>query len=300
MLTQTSSIGSAHRVRSFDHLVLAVRDLDAAAAFYERLGFRTTPRGIHPWGTHNRLVQFQQRSFLELLTIGEAEKIVAAQQGEFSFGAFNRDFLAVHEGMSMLVLASQDAAADLSDFTRAGLKTYAPFRFERAARTPDGSESKVAFELTFTSDPAIPHAGFFTCHSLFPDAFWKPAFMEHPNGVSGISTVTMVARDPADHYDFFEKLTGRRDPHMSSMGLSLKLANGTLDIISPAAFRHRFGEDVADTLDARFRAITMSVPDLESLRTRLDQARIPHHRSGLTLMVPSFSAYGVTLAFTQQ
>ena len=41
--------------RSIDHLVVAVRDLDGAARFYERLGFQVGSRNRHPWGTENRL-----------------------------------------------------------------------------------------------------------------------------------------------------------------------------------------------------------------------------------------------------
>ena len=37
--------------RPLDHLVLAVRDLDAAAAFYRALGFQVGARNRHPWGT---------------------------------------------------------------------------------------------------------------------------------------------------------------------------------------------------------------------------------------------------------
>ena len=44
--------------RRIDHLVVAVRDLDGAGRFYERLGFQVGARNRHPWGTENRLVQF--------------------------------------------------------------------------------------------------------------------------------------------------------------------------------------------------------------------------------------------------
>ncbi len=49
--------------RRIDHLVLAVRDLDAAGLFYERLGFQVGARNRHPWGTENRIVQFQSSSW---------------------------------------------------------------------------------------------------------------------------------------------------------------------------------------------------------------------------------------------
>lgn len=285
------------KVRAVDHLVLAVRDLDRAAAFYERLGFRTTPRGVHPWGTHNRLVQFADRTFLELLTVGEPGKIADAAPGAFSFGAFNRDVLAEGEGMSMLVLASDDEEADRADFAAHGLATFAPFAFERIARAADGEERKVAFRLTFTADPALPRAGFFTCRHLFPEQFWKPEFQAHPNGVTGITDVAMTTRDPADHHVFLEAFTGCRSPGMTSYGLNLGLANGALRVLSPPAFRHRFGEDAEDTLDARFRAATFGGADLGALARRLTAEGVRHRRRGDLLVVPAEAAYGVTLAF---
>ena len=45
--------------RGLDHIVHAVRDLDAAAAFYRRLGFTVSARNRHPWGTHNHIIQLQ-------------------------------------------------------------------------------------------------------------------------------------------------------------------------------------------------------------------------------------------------
>ena len=43
--------------QGIDHIVHAVRDLDAAGDFYRRLGFTVGARNIHPWGTHNRIVR---------------------------------------------------------------------------------------------------------------------------------------------------------------------------------------------------------------------------------------------------
>jgi catechol 2,3-dioxygenase-like lactoylglutathione lyase family enzyme len=42
-----------------DHIVRAVRDLDAAAKFYARAGFAVGARNRHAWGTHNRIVQLK-------------------------------------------------------------------------------------------------------------------------------------------------------------------------------------------------------------------------------------------------
>src|SRR5712675_2773497 len=88
----TSAQGSGAMARGLDHIVHAVRDLDAAAATYGRLGFTIGARNKHPWGTHNRIVQLPG-FFIELLTLAEPDKI--GDDG-FSvlFAAYNRDFIA--------------------------------------------------------------------------------------------------------------------------------------------------------------------------------------------------------------
>jgi catechol 2,3-dioxygenase-like lactoylglutathione lyase family enzyme len=60
--------------RGPDHIVHAVRDLDAAADFYRRIGFTVGARNRHSWGTHNCIVQFPE-FFIEILTLAEPEKL---------------------------------------------------------------------------------------------------------------------------------------------------------------------------------------------------------------------------------
>ena len=63
--------------RAIDHVVLTVRDLDAAAITYQRLGFTLTPRAAHhdQMGTSNRLVQFRGRNFIEVLEVDRPEHL---------------------------------------------------------------------------------------------------------------------------------------------------------------------------------------------------------------------------------
>ena len=63
--------------RGIDHLVLCVNDLELCAAFYRQLGFTTTPRARHPWGTDNCLIQLAG-SFIELLAVSRPSLIYEA------------------------------------------------------------------------------------------------------------------------------------------------------------------------------------------------------------------------------
>jgi catechol 2,3-dioxygenase-like lactoylglutathione lyase family enzyme len=51
--------------RGLDHIVHAVRDLDAAAEFYRRAGFTVGARNRHASGTHNHIAQFPGMLVLE-------------------------------------------------------------------------------------------------------------------------------------------------------------------------------------------------------------------------------------------
>jgi hypothetical protein len=145
--------------RAIDHVVLAVRDLDSAAATYEKLGFTLAPRAAHEdrMGTSNRLAQFARRNFIELLAVDRPERLAphdfTASPRFFSFGDHNRLAVREREGLSMLVFASDDARADIRSFSAADLPTYAPFDFERYAKLPDGTQATVAFSLCVRAVP---------------------------------------------------------------------------------------------------------------------------------------------------
>ncbi|NQY97650.1 MAG: VOC family protein [Henriciella sp.] len=55
---------------SLDHIIIVVEDLDRAASAYEAFGFFVTPKSVHPFGTANRLVVFQN-NFIELLAVDD-------------------------------------------------------------------------------------------------------------------------------------------------------------------------------------------------------------------------------------
>lgn len=188
--------------RAIDHVVLAVRDLDAAAAAYGRLGFTLTPRAFHEdrMGTSNRLAQFRGRNFIELLEVDRPAALAphdfAATPPIFSFGDHNRRAAAARDGLSMLVFASDDARADIARFRSAGLQTFAPFDFERQARLPDGAQVTVSFSLGFARSPSMDRVGFFVCQNRAQQHFWKPDFQVHANGAETIRAVCLASPSP--------------------------------------------------------------------------------------------------------
>src|SRR5262245_31264678 len=178
--------------RPIDHVVLAVHDLDRAAARYERLGFTLTPRAFHDdrMGTSNRLAQFRGRSFIELLEVDRPDKLDPHDFSRvppfFSFGDHNRLALDEREGPSILVFAGDDARPDIRRFEAAALSTLSPFDFERQARLPDGTEVTVAFTLAFAQSPEMPRVAFMVSQNRAEEFFWKAEYQSHPNGVQAI------------------------------------------------------------------------------------------------------------------
>ena len=283
--------------RGLDHLVHAVRDLDAAGELYGRLGFTVGARNRHPWGTHNRIVQLPG-FFIELLAIGEPDNIAAAAPGTFSFGAFTREFLARGEGLAMLVLEGHDAAGDAEAFRRAGIGDFAPFRFEREGRKPDGRTVKLGFSLAFARDPRAPDTCFFTCQQHYPENFWDPAFQRHANGASGIAAIVLAAENPTDHHIFLSAFSGVRDLHATSTGVTVETPRGAIQAMDPAAFRLHYGVAPPDvSAGARLAAAKFAVRDVAATRALLDKSGIAAAEHMGRLVVGPDRALGATLVF---
>jgi catechol 2,3-dioxygenase-like lactoylglutathione lyase family enzyme len=283
--------------RGLDHLVHVVRDLDAAGVFYERLGFTVGARNRHPWGTHNRIVQLPG-FFIELLTVGELERIAAPEPDTISFGAFTRDFLARGEGLAMLVLEGKGVEADAEAFRRAGIGDFAPFRFEREGRTPDGRAVKLGFSLAFARDERAPDTCFFTCQQHYPENFWNPAFQAHRNGASAIGASVLVAENPSDHHIFLSAFSGVRDLHSTSAGVTVETPRGAIQAMDPEAFRLHYGVALPDvSAGARLAAAKFIARDLAALRALLAKTDIPASGHMGRIVIGPETAFGATLAF---
>jgi hypothetical protein len=280
-----------------DHIVHAVRDLDAAAEFYASAGFTVGARNRHPWGTHNRVVQLKN-CYIEILTVAEPEKIVAHGVHSFSFGAFNRDFLTHREGFSMLILNSRSAVEDARMFESSGISDFEVFDFAREGTKPDGTPVKLAFSLAFAQDAASPNAGFAVCQHHYPENFWNPAFQTHANGVKAVPGVALVADNPAGHQTFLKAFTGVSELHASPIGVAARTENGDIDILERMAFRDQFG--VSSGVKGQgmaLGAMRFAVADIAQAEALHSQNGIASQRHGRRLVLPPDIAHGATLIF---
>jgi hypothetical protein len=227
-------------MKAINHLVLAGHDLEAMRSHYSSLGFTVTPRGQHPFGTGNSLVQLDH-TYLELLTVTAPQDVPEHRAGHFSFAAFNRDYLNRHEGFSMLALDTADARADVKAWRAAGLQTFERFDFSRPAKLADGREIVVSFSLAFVSHPAAPWLGLFACQHHTPEYFAQPRYLQHANGATRVQDVWIVGDTAPDLSGFMQTITGAKpisdDPSLTTLQTRI----GTIVLARPAAFESAFG-----------------------------------------------------------
>jgi catechol 2,3-dioxygenase-like lactoylglutathione lyase family enzyme len=281
--------------RGLDHIVHAVRDLDAAAALYRSLGFTVGARNRHPWGTHNHIVQLPG-VFIELLTLAEPDKL--GDDGfSLMFGAYNGEFIKRHEGLSLLILESCDAEADETAFRAAGIAAAEVMRFEREGKRPDGTTVKVAFSLAFADDKLAPEIHFASCQQHYPDNFWNPAFQKHVNGASGVAGVIAVAEEPAHHRAFMQAFAGA-EATSTKDGFSIATPCGTIEVATPGAFFQRFGVTAPDvSRGARLAAIRFTAADASLLQGVPELAGMAGLYAGNAAVIGAEDAMGAVLVF---
>lgn len=169
-------------VRTIDHVVHAVGDLEAAARAYQQLGFVVTPRADHPFGTSNRLVVLAD-SYLEIVAVTSPDKLPAT-----GFAARVAAQLVVRgPGISHVVLSSRDPEADRASL--GGLATGEVFSFSRPAPQPDGPAITASFDCVLIHAPG--DLGMFLCRHRVPEAVWNPTTTNHPNRATTLSGLAL-------------------------------------------------------------------------------------------------------------
>ncbi len=254
-------------MRRIDHLVLPVTTLTLARSRLTALGFKVAPDARHPFGSGNCCVFFENRTYLEPVTIlDRAAADIAAAKGNVFVKRLKR-FAERRkgEGFAMVALTSEDAAADQAAFEKAGMSGSSLLEFKRMAEMPDGSEKEIGVRLALAEEGRAPEAAFFACQHLAPHTLFYPDYLEHPNGAQGVRAVAAVAENPADFHILLTAATGQRELRTTSFGVEATLDGQEIAILTPAGFRARYGVEPPDPRRGLlFAAFDVVVSDLDA------------------------------------
>jgi len=279
-------------MRGINHLVLAGHDLDAMRQAYEGLGFTLTPPGQHPFGTGNSVVQLHG-CYLELLSVTRPQDVPEHGGRNFSFAAFNRDYLARQEGFSMLVFDTPDARADLAAWQGAGLQTYEPFDFQRQARLPNGEDITVGFALAFVRTPAAPWIGLFACQHFRPDYYEQERYLAHPNTAQDVREVWISGDGALDLSGFMAKVTGLAPQELKRGCVTFETRTGSVILAEAHAFEAAFGEAPPHSQDGPHLAgYTIGCRSLDGIAGR------GLEKIGGSYVLPASRNFGTALRFT--
>ncbi len=189
-------------VIGIDHAVVMVRDLDAAAANWKRLGFTVSPRGTHSakMGSGNYTIMLDP-DYIELLGV-----LV-----ETEHNAPARAFIAKRgEGIERIAFTAVDSAAGAEEIRSRGYEPLGPTDFERPVTLPDGSLSAAKFRI-FQWPIAEAPGGLriFACQHKTRETVWIPELMKHANGTRRLRQALIVSPEPAKDAAHLARLIDR-------------------------------------------------------------------------------------------
>ena len=189
-------------IERFDHLVIAARDLDVAAAQYrDQLGFDVRPGGHHTGrGTHNALVRFGL-DYLELIAVYDEAEAARANRETLA------EFLRRHPGgLVAYALATTDIDADAARLAAAGLDAVGPFAMQR--QRPDGSV--LSWRLLVPGGDQYRQPWPFLIQWDQPDDERLAGDLvgQHPNGASAVREVAVAVADLERGVDLYGRQLG--------------------------------------------------------------------------------------------
>lgn len=167
-----------------DHIVIAVRDLDQAAADYTAAGFTVTPGGEHTNGdTHNALIAFADGTYFE---------IIAWQDPVQTSDNVWLRRLQAGEGFVDYALRTADLDVEITRLRDEGLDV--PDSTPGGRMRPDGQAVEwQTVRLDPARHPSLP----FYCHSTNDITLRVPTgeATVHANGASGIHKIFIGVAD---------------------------------------------------------------------------------------------------------
>lgn len=188
----------ADGIAGIDHVIIGVRDLEAARGNWLRLGFTPTPRGRHiGQGTGNYCIMFGP-NYLELLGI------VDPAEGAHRLAGF----LAQREGPMGLAFAPAGSPEAVREaLLRRGCHPSEPRPLGRRIELPEG-DSVPRFSLLALPPEEAPGLDSFICCHLTPELMRRPEWLAHANGVLALNAIHVLVAETGSLLPAYDRLLG--------------------------------------------------------------------------------------------
>lgn len=272
----------------YDHPVIAVRDMEESRRRYERMGFFVPPRGSHmEWGTGNWCIMFPN-DYLELRGIVDPARYTHKLD----------EFLVQREGlMGVAFSGDRDNREAAHYFVERGLNPHPVRELTRRFERTEG-ETHPSFRLLFFKEGETgPMMASLICQHLTPELIREPSFLDHPNKVTGLISMTGVAEDLKATAELLQNYFNDGSIELGDQQLLIDVGRGAKLIVVTPDEAARQGLSI-DTPAPYLTAVAMQTTSLQACEAALQQGGIQHSwLSGNRLRVPAEAACGVTLDF---
>ena len=273
-----------------DHVLIAVRDLDAAKDTFERLGFKVTPEGRHPGrGTSNRLVVFGGE-YLELISVHDPD-------GDL-FRPNLPSFLDEREGLFIFSMGTSDVYERARSVREAGVLITDPVKGSRQAADGTTAYSWTQAEIHPEAMPGSQTFFIQHDHTIEERYTEPPDPTNHPNGVSGISSLSLAVKDTDGAAQRWTDVFGLVRVSEEAGCVRLRFDNSSLDFRQPDG-GDALGEFIEKWGEGPYR-IAFTCEDLDATEALLmGNGVVGVERCGDSLSVSPESAQGVRMSFVR-
>jgi len=279
---------------TLDHIVVAVRDLDAASATYTALlGRAPSWRGEHPgWGTANTLFRLSN-TYLELLGVrgaGAMAERIDAHLAEHGEGPYALAFGTPDAGRAAEALRANGLPApDPLDGSGRDRASGADRRWRNVFVPPADTRGVVMFAIEHRSPP-----------ELLPPA---AATAGDASAVDGVDHVVIMTADAEAGIALYRDRLGLRlafDRTFEQRGVRLlffRIGGVTVELAAPLGG--------SATTEDRFWGISWRVPDVDAAQARLAAAGFdvsavrPGHKAGTRVCTVRRETHGVATLVIQ-
>lgn len=283
-------------VRSLDHFVVHVTDIEIASEMYRRLGFRVMPTMEHGnIGTSNSIVQFHD-TYLEL--IGDFDRARTPGMKDSSL-----PWIEQGDVFWMTSFTSSCLEDEQAGLAEKGIEMAPILSAARKVRLPYGGWDETDSRSSYLWNPDERLASLFISDHRKPEVIWIPAYQCHPNSCIRVGGIRYLMADPLRHAEFFSKVAGGEIASQEADRVRFETPHGEfLELVSPAKLNAQFPESAHLTPGTHTRGavFTIIVESLERCRWALRDGGVPHRLTNNSIVTGAAHGAGMAYEFIEQ